>query len=130
MSCILAANITSGCNQNEFACLDELNTCLDRSTVCDGFEDCSNGKDEDDSICKCTSDQVSFSIDAYSKNCRKTKCIKPNMSRSAKHPQRFNAFFFTHIVYLFSSMMMVQIMENISHVRVKLKKKIAHSSNA
>lgn len=58
----LAENIKdySECDPNEFACLDLNNTCLDRSAVCDGSNDCDNARDEDDSICKCTSNQVSF----------------------------------------------------------------------
>lgn len=58
----LAENISeyTSCDQSEFACFDQNNTCLDRSAVCDGTIDCIDGEDEDDSICKCTSDQVSF----------------------------------------------------------------------
>ncbi|XP_055304959.1 basement membrane-specific heparan sulfate proteoglycan core protein isoform X6 [Sitodiplosis mosellana] len=45
------------CDQSEFACFDESNQCLDRSAVCDGTNDCLNGKDEEASICQCTPDQ-------------------------------------------------------------------------
>lgn len=59
---VLAENISeyTSCDRSEFACLDELNLCVPRSVLCDHTSDCENGKDEDDSICKCTSNQVSF----------------------------------------------------------------------
>lgn len=58
---ILAENIEYPlCDHNEFACNDIVNQCLPRTAVCDGSPDCENEIDEDDSICKCTSDQVSL----------------------------------------------------------------------
>lgn len=76
----LAENINefTSCDQSEFACSDQNNTCLDRSAVCDGITDCPNGKDEHDSICKCTSDQVSFIC------CQKSSIQVPSESNLLK----------------------------------------------
>lgn len=59
----LAENISEfECNENEFACYDENNKCVHRSAVCDGTSDCPNGRDEEQSKCTCTFNQVSLRL--------------------------------------------------------------------
>lgn len=86
----LAENLIDilGCNENEFACFDEDNECLDRSAVCDGIPDCSNGSDEIPSRCNCTTDQVSLMLCLTEEKNRmsygKSASMSSNLSFSTK----------------------------------------------
>lgn len=49
------------CKHDEFECRDTSDQCLSRYVMCDGVNDCDNGRDEDIDICKCNEHQVSCS---------------------------------------------------------------------
>lgn len=50
------------CNHDEFECRDEQDQCISSYVVCDGSNDCDNGRDEQDHLCKCDERQVSCSM--------------------------------------------------------------------
>lgn len=56
----LAENLEfARCDHDEFECHNAQNQCISRYTICDRVNDCDNGNDEADRLCKCASNQVS-----------------------------------------------------------------------